>query len=80
MPDDVLNAAADAKQLQTKEQILAQAQRMIQVREKTGAVSAFHEKWAQMNNGSAHWFQVGASRPRKYPAFTRLWPPSTSRS
>ena len=59
IPDDMLNAAADADQLQTKEQILAQAQRMIAVREKTGPlVAAFHRDWVQMNNGSGHWWKV----------------------
>jgi len=58
VPDDALNKAADDKLLSTKEQILAQATRMIQVREKTGAfISTFHDDWAQMNNSSAHWFK-----------------------
>jgi hypothetical protein len=70
VPDDALNAAADAQQLASKEQILAQAQRMIQVREKTGPfVSAFHDQWLQMNNGSAHWFK-GKHDPAKYPTYT----------
>ncbi|WP_438014619.1 DUF1592 domain-containing protein [Sorangium sp. So ce315] len=59
VPDDILNAAADSNQLQTREQILEQAQRMIAVREKTGSlVTAFHRDWAQMNNGSAHWWKM----------------------
>ena len=58
LPDDALNTAADANQLSTKEQILAQATRMIAVREKTGPfISAFHNEWAQQNNSSAHWFK-----------------------
>lgn len=69
VPDDLLNAAADGGQLQTKEQILAQAQRMIQVREKTGPlVAAFHSEWAQMNNGSSHWFKIDHD-PVKYPGY-----------
>ena len=69
VPDDALNAAADASQLSTKEQILAQAQRMIAVRAKTGQlVSAFHDDWAQMNNSSAHWYQ-GDHDPAKYPTY-----------
>jgi len=69
VPDDALNAAADASQLTTKEQILAQAQRMIQVRAKTGPlVSAFHDDWAQMNNGSSHWFQPDHD-PAKFPLY-----------
>jgi hypothetical protein len=70
VPDDALNAAADGMQLQTKEQILAQAQRMIQVREKAGPlVSAFHDEWAQMNNGSGHWFKVDHD-PAKFPGYS----------
>jgi len=70
VPDDALNAAADAKQLGTKEQILAQATRMIQVREKTGPfVSTFHDDWAQMNNSSAHWFK-GKHDTKVYPDYT----------
>jgi hypothetical protein len=69
VPDDALNAAADGGQLQTKEQILAQAQRMIQLREKTGPlVSAFHREWAQMNNGSGHWWKIDHD-PAKYPLY-----------
>ena len=69
VPDDALNTAADGNQLQTKEQILAQAQRMIQVREKTGPlVSAFHDDWAQMNNSSGHWFKSDHD-PAKYPSY-----------
>ncbi|WP_434047694.1 MULTISPECIES: DUF1592 domain-containing protein [Sorangium] len=57
-PDDVLSAAADGNQLQTKEQILAQAERMIAVREKAGPlVTAFHRNWVQMDNGSSHWWK-----------------------
>jgi len=70
VPDDALNAAADGGQLTTKEQILAQATRMIQVREKTGGfISAFHDEWAQMNNSSAHWFK-GKHDTAVYPEYT----------
>jgi hypothetical protein len=70
VPDELLNAAADGGQLQTKEQILAQAQRMIQVREKTGPlIAAFHGEWAQMNSGSSHWFKIDHD-PAKYPGYT----------
>lgn len=69
VPDDALNAAADAGQLQTKEQILTQAQRMIAVREKTGQlVAAFHSDWAQMNNGSGHWWKINHD-PAKFPTY-----------
>lgn len=70
VPDDELNAAADANQLQTKEQILAQAQRMIDVREKTGPlVSAFHGNWVQMENGSAHWWKMDHD-PERFPLYS----------
>lgn len=69
VPDDELNMAADSDQLGTKDQILTQAKRMILVREKTGPlVSAFHDEWAQMNNGSAHWFK-GDHDPAKFPTY-----------
>jgi len=70
VPDDALNKAADDQQLGTKDQILVQAQRMIQVREKTGGfISAFHDDWAQMNNSSAHWFK-GKHDTAVYPDYT----------
>jgi len=70
VPDDVLNAAADANQLSSKEQILMQATRMIQDRAKTGPfISTFHDDWAQMNNSSAHWFK-GKHDSAVYPDYT----------
>ncbi|RYZ02720.1 MAG: DUF1592 domain-containing protein [Myxococcales bacterium] len=69
VPDADLNAAADANQLQTKEQILAQAKRMIGVRAKTGPlVAAFHNEWAQVNSGNAHWFKIDHD-VAKYPTY-----------
>ncbi|HET7540001.1 MAG TPA: DUF1592 domain-containing protein [Polyangiaceae bacterium] len=70
IPDDELNTAAEGNQLSTKEQILAQATRMIQVRPKTGGfITAFHDDWAQMNNSSAHWFK-GKHDTTVYPDYT----------
>lgn len=70
IPDDTLNAAADANQLGTKDQILAQATRMIAVREKTGPfITAFHDDWAQMNSSAGHWYK-GNHDPAKYPLFS----------
>jgi hypothetical protein len=70
VPDDALNMAADAGQLASKDQILAQAKRMIAVREKTGPlVSAFHSEWAQMNNSGSHWYK-GDHDVTKYPTYT----------
>ena len=76
VPDDALNAAADADQLQTKDQILAQAQRMIAVREKTGPlVASFHRDWVQMNNGNAHWWKVDHDT-KTYPLYSAAAKPS----
>lgn len=70
VPDDALNAAADANQLQTKDQILAQAQRMIAVRDKTAPLlSAFHRHWVQMDNVNAHWWKLDHDMS-KYPLYS----------
>ncbi|HKO46564.1 MAG TPA: DUF1592 domain-containing protein [Polyangiaceae bacterium] len=70
VPDAELNKAADDQLLGTKDQILAQAKRMILVREKTGEfISTFHSDWAQMNNSSAHWFK-GKHDTAVYPDYT----------
>jgi hypothetical protein len=61
VPDDALNQAADANMLQTKAQILAQAQRMVQVQDKAGPMVAdFHRvAWAQDNNtATSHWWKM----------------------
>jgi hypothetical protein len=61
VPDDALNSAADNNMLQTKDQILQQAQRMVAVKEKTGPmVAMFHRvAWAQDNNtATSHWWKM----------------------
>lgn len=69
IPDDMLNAAADANQLQTPEQIRAQALRMVQDRSKAGPfIASFHREWAQMNNSSGHWFN-GDHDVAKFPDY-----------
>jgi hypothetical protein len=69
IPDDALNAAADNNQLQTRAQILLQAQRMIQVQNKTGPlVSAFHDDWVQQNNTAQHWWRNDHD-PTQYPLY-----------
>lgn len=76
IPDDALNAAADADQLKTPEQILAQAQRMIGVREKTGPlVAAFHRNWVQMDNGNGHWWKLEHDK-KTYPLYSAEAKPS----
>jgi hypothetical protein len=69
VPDDALTAAADANQLADKAGILAQAQRMIAMRDKTGSlISSFHDDWVQMNNSAAHWFK-GDHDPAVFPEY-----------
>jgi hypothetical protein len=61
VPDDELNAAADANMLTTKDQILAQATRMLQVKDKAGSMIAdFHRvAWANDNNtATSHWWKM----------------------
>lgn len=68
-PDDILSAAADSNQLGTKELILAQAQRMVQVREKAGpVVAAYHRTYADIRQGS-HWADIEHDAV-KYPKWT----------
>ena len=68
--DDALNAAADGNQLLTKDQILAQAQRMVAMRDKAaGQVSAFHRHWARMADPFGHWWTLDHD-VAKYPLFT----------
>jgi hypothetical protein len=69
VPDDALNAAADANMLTTKEQILAQAQRMIKDRAKvSGLVAGFHRDWLGMNMSMSHWFKIDHD-PAKFPLY-----------
>jgi hypothetical protein len=76
IPDDALNAAADANKLQSKADILDQAQRMIGVHEKTGPLlAAFHRDWVQMNNGNAHWWKMDHDMA-KYPLYSAAAKPS----
>jgi len=76
IPDDALNAAADADQLQTSQQILAQAQRMIAVRDRSGPlIAAFHRNWAQMDSGSGHWWKLDHDK-KIYPLYDAAAKPS----
>jgi len=59
VPDDELNAAADANALTTKAQVLAQATRMLQDRVQVGPqVARAFRKWADMDNDNSHWFST----------------------
>jgi hypothetical protein len=70
IPDDVLNTAADNDALQTKQQILAQAQRMLAMRDKAAPqVTAFHRHWAHIDDSSGHWWKMDHDAT-KYPLFT----------
>jgi hypothetical protein len=70
IPDDVLNAAADSGELATKAQILAQAERMIQVREKAApVVTAAHRSWLSVGDGSSLW-RKGRHDPSLFPLYT----------
>ncbi len=70
-PDSMLSAAADANQLQTKDQILAQAQRMVALKDKTAPqLSAFHDHWVQMDNAGQHWFKGGGHDTSVFPLYT----------
>lgn len=70
VPDDVLNTAADMNQLATKDQIKAQATRMLQMKDKAAAVaSSFHRYYADINPGS-HWVNVTTHNATKFPNFT----------
>lgn len=69
VPDDLLNAAADADQLQSPEQIRTQALRMLMDRDKAGPfISSFHREWSQMNNSSGHWWS-GDHDVAKFPSY-----------
>lgn len=51
-PDDALNQAADANQLSTSEQILAQAQRMLKLPQAHDMVSDFHRSYMLMGTNT----------------------------
>ena len=70
VPDDMLNAAADAGELATREQIFAQAQRMVLVRDKTAPlIAAMHRAYLDMENEDSHWWKVSHDTTR-FPRYT----------
>ena len=76
VPDATLSTAADNNQLQTKDQILAQAQRMTAVRAKTAPlVSSFHDHWVQMDNSGQHWWKIDHDAA-KFPLYSAAAKPS----
>jgi hypothetical protein len=70
VPDDILSAAADRGELATKAQILAQAERMIAIREKSGPlIAAYHRSYLDMENDEAHWWKLSHDTA-KFPAYS----------
>jgi len=69
VPDDELNTAADGGKLATKDQIGAQAQRMLKSDKATAVVNNFHRFYAGIEPGS-HWVN-DAHDATKYPAYSR---------
>jgi hypothetical protein len=76
MPDDALFAAADGNQLSTKEQILAQAQRMLGDVRARAMVGRFHEHYAHMGLGT-RWENIQRDS-MLYPTFTAAMTPLIS--
>ncbi len=68
VPDDTLNAAADADQLQTSDQIVAQAQRMLKSDKAAAVVNNFHRFYAGIEAGS-HWVN-NTHDTTKYSSYT----------
>ncbi len=70
VPDETLNRAADAGELTTREQVLAQAERMFAMREKAGPqIAEFHRYYLALNDDAGHWFKVRPS-PEAYPLYS----------
>jgi hypothetical protein len=68
-PDDLLNQAADAQQLGTPEQILAQAKRMLMDTRARDMTSSFHRYYMLMGLNT-RWDNTNKD-PSLYPAFNR---------
>ncbi|HMI88618.1 MAG TPA: DUF1592 domain-containing protein [Polyangiaceae bacterium] len=75
IPDDPLNAAADGGQLTTKDQIAAQARRMLTSPKAAAVVRSFHQYYAGMEPGS-HWVNNSDHDTTKFPAYSAAaYPP-----
>ncbi|HYQ40678.1 MAG TPA: DUF1592 domain-containing protein [Polyangiaceae bacterium] len=69
IPDDDLALAADRNELQTKDQILAQAKRMLLDHGKSAPVmSAFHQRWSRADDDASHWWKTNHDTSR-FPAY-----------
>lgn len=69
MPDDTLLDAADQGQLSSREQIRAQAERMLGDPRARRMVEAFHRRWLHMEGSdAARWSEI-VRDPARYPGF-----------
>lgn len=69
VPDSQLSSAADSGQLTTKDQIAAQAQRMMKSSKAQAVVTNFFHYYAGIEVGS-HWINNNSHDSSKYPAYT----------
>lgn len=67
MPDETLDAAADSGMLSTPEQVLAQAQRMLQDPKARDMVNAFHQYYLLMGAGTR--WNTAQKDPALFPEF-----------
>jgi hypothetical protein len=75
-PDDVLSQAADANQLSTREQLLAQAQRMLAMPQARDMVSAFHRSYLLMGTNTR--WDTADRDPALFPQFNKALVPVIS--
>ncbi len=68
MPDDALYAAADTGMLSTPDQVLGQAQRMLQDPKARDMVNAFHQYYLLMGAGTR--WSTAKKDPTLFPSFT----------
>jgi hypothetical protein len=69
VPDDMLSTAADMGQLTTKDQIAAQAKRLLQSDKAGAVVKSFHQRYLGIENNT-HWTNNNTHDATKFPAFT----------
>jgi hypothetical protein len=70
MPDAVLASAADADQLRTPEQVLAQAERMVADERARAVMAQFHREYLQMRTASR--WDSARKDPMAFPGFTMV--------
>lgn len=70
VPDEELNDAADRDMLATPGQISAQAERMVQLRDKAAPqIVAAHEAYLRISSGRSHWWR-NDPEPALFPNYT----------